>query len=86
VDIYLACLISGFSGGIFSASIAKWLIQKITQRALDAFDSFSKKIAKIETSLAVISNQLELLAKHEILLHEHDRKIVSLESRHGRTK
>jgi hypothetical protein len=90
VDIYIACILSGFGGGVFSASLAKWFIQKFTQRALESFDTISKKIIEIDTRLAVLvsnlDSKIELLSKHDSMIHEHDRKIVALEARYGEHK
>lgn len=67
-------------------SLAKWLIQKFTQRAFDSFDAIQKKIIEIDKQLSVLVSKFELLSKHEDMIHEHDRKIVVLEARYGEHK
>lgn len=86
MDVFLACLIGSSAGGVFVASIARWLVQKLMQRAIESFDTLAKKIAEIDRQLAVILTRLELLAKHEDMIHDHDRKIVALEARFGDRK
>jgi hypothetical protein len=74
-DLDFSAMVGSAAGGGTVIFIAKLYLQ----RAFKDLDNVAKTMYKVQEELAIITTRLERFDKFDDMIHQHDRKIASLE-------